>query len=409
MDIPALVHEICTAVARVNGQAWLVGGVVRDHLMGISSKDFDIEVHGVEAEDLHKILCRIGPVNEVGRSFGVFKLSRDGIECDVSIPRHDSQGGTAHNDIVVLGNPYMGIESAARRRDLTINSIAFDPLTSTYADHFGGARDIERGRLMAVDPQTFSEDPLRALRVIQFAARFGFSVHPDLAKLCKEASLFALPAERIWGELEKLFLRAPAPSIGWQLMNDLQITDKVLPELVETASPSTGAVLDRAAERRAHLEGRGRKLILMLSGWLHDCTPSVVEALLNRLNVHRLYGVAVRKRVMECTALWRQVSDTVSDRELKRLADETELTLLSEVAAAVTGRSEPLGNLDRAVHLGISTEPLPALLQGRDLSGAGVDPGPQMGQILTRVRTAQIDGDVNTREDALIWLKDHIK
>ena len=107
--------------------------------------------------------------------------------------------------------------------------------------------------------------------------------------------------------------------------------------------------------------------------------------------------------------LWTQVAERESDAVLKRLADQTELSLLCEVATAVTGKRDALGNLDRAAHLGIATEPLPVLLQGRDLSVAGVEPGPQMGAILGRVREAQIDGDVNTREDALIWLKDHIK
>ena len=409
MNIPAIVEEICNAVASADGQAWLVGGVVRDHLMGIVSKDFDIEVHRVEADDLHDLLCTIGPVNEVGRSFGVFKLTRDGIECDVSIPRHDSQSGERHKDIVVLGNPYMGIESAARRRDLTINSIAYDPLTRTYADPFGGTRDIERGRLQAVDPATFSEDPLRALRVVQFAARFGFSVQPDLAKLCKEASLFALPSERIWGELEKLLLRAPAPSIGWSLMHQLQITPKILPDLTSVPTEALNVAIDRAAERRSSIDGTGRKIILMLSVLLHRSSPLSVEATLDQLNIHRLHGVQVRKRVQECTALWSQLTQSVSDQVLRRLADQTELTLLAETAAAASGKSEPLANLDRAAHLGIAMEPLPTLIKGRDLSTAGVDAGPEMGEILRRVRDAQIEGEVSDRAGALVWLKDYLK
>ena len=303
----------------------------------------------------------------------------------------------------------MGIESAARRRDLTINSIAFDPLKGTYADPFGGTRDIERGRLRAVDPTTFAEDPLRALRVVQFAARFGFSVQPELAKLCKEASLFALPSERIWGEIEKLLLRAPAPSIGWSLMNELQITSKVLPDLVRAPTVPINAAIDRAAERRSGIDGTGRKIILMLSTLLHRSSPLSVEATLDKLNIHRLYGVQVRKRVQECTSLWSQLTEPVPDRALRRLADETELPLLAETAAAATGKTEPLGNLDRAVHLGISMEPLPILLKGRDLSAAGVDPGPQMGEMLKRVRDAQIEGDVSDRAGALVWLKDYLK
>ena len=219
-------------MANAGGQAWLVGGVVRDHLLGIQTKDFDIEVHRLESEDLRAVLASLGSVNEVGRSFGVFKLATGDVSCDVSIPRHDSQTGEGHKDISVVGNPYMGIEAAARRRDLTINAIALDPLSGEIADPFGGGRDIERGRLRAVDPQTFVEDPLRAIRVVQFAARLGFSVDPKLAELCRTASLWALPPERVWGELEKMLLRAPTPSIGWLLMNELNLIEKVLPDIV---------------------------------------------------------------------------------------------------------------------------------------------------------------------------------
>ena len=238
---------MCRAVAAAGGQAWLVGGVVRDHLLGIQTKDIDIEVHNLEAETLREVLAAIGPVNEVGRSFGVFKLDVDGISCDVSIPRHDSQTGESHKDITVVGNPYMGIEAAARRRDLTINAIALDPLSGEIADPFGGGRDIERGRLRAVDPKTFVEDPLRAIRVVQFAARLGFSVDPGLAILCREASLWALPPERVWGELEKMLLRAPTPSIGWTLMKELDLIDKVLPEIATLPVEPVSTALDRAA------------------------------------------------------------------------------------------------------------------------------------------------------------------
>jgi tRNA nucleotidyltransferase (CCA-adding enzyme) len=409
MELPQLVRSICEAVAKAGGQAWLVGGVVRDHMMGIVSKDFDIEVHRLEAEDLAKVLRRIGSVNEIGRSFGVFKLVEDGVECDISIPRHDSQHGQAHNDIVVVGNPYMGIESAARRRDLTINAIALDPLTGKIEDPFDGARDIERGRLAAVDPKTFSEDPLRALRVVQFAARFGFSVHPDLAVLCREARLLSLPPERVWGELEKLLLRAPAPSMGWMLLHDLRIASKVLPDVADIPPEQVAAALDRAAERRCSVDGKGRKIILMLSVMLHNATPQQVEATLDHLSVFRLYGVPVRKRVLELTARWQRLTSPVDDSEIRRLADETEVLMLAEVAAAVSGGPGPLVNLDRAAHLGIATEPLPVLLKGRDLNALNVQPGPHMGEALRDVREAQISGDISDKAGAIIWLKDHLK
>ena len=408
LSIPPIVDAVCRAVANAGGQAWLVGGVVRDHLLGIQTKDFDIEVHRLESEDLRAVLASLGSVNEVGRSFGVFKLSTGDVSCDVSIPRHDSQTGEGHKDISVVGNPYMGIEAAARRRDLTINAIALDPLSGEIADPFGGGRDIERGRLRAVDPQTFVEDPLRAIRVVQFAARLGFSVDPKLAELCRTASLWALPPERVWGELEKMLLRAPTPSIGWLLMNELNLIEKVLPDIVSLPVEPAATALDRAAERRDALAGTGRQVSLMLATLLHQADAAQTEACLDRLNLHKHHGYPVRKRVLELTQSWTDVAKSASDAVLRRLADHTELALLTEVAAAVTGGTAALQNLDRAVHMGISTEPMPVLLKGRDLTSLGVEQGPSMGEAMRAVRHAQIEGQVSDREEAIVWLKDYL-
>ena len=409
MTIPPIVESVCRAVADAGGQAWLVGGVVRDHLLGLATKDIDIEVHGLEAEDLRQVLITLGSVNEVGRSFGVFKLDSDGISCDVSIPRHDSQTGESHTDITVVGNPYMGIEAACRRRDLTINAIAFDPLQGEIADPFGGGRDIERSRLRAVDPKTFVEDPLRAIRVVQFAARLGFSVDPTLAALCREASLWALPPERIWGELEKMLLRAPTPSIGWMLMGELGLIEKVLPDIAALPVEPVAKALDRAAQRRDMLTGTGRRVSLMLGTLLHQADEPQVEACLDRLNLHKHHGFPVRKRVLELSRHWSEVASKATDTVLRGLADQTELALLIEVATAVSGGSDALRNLDRAAHLGVSTEPMPVLLKGKDLNALGVAPGPGMGAAMRAVREAQIEGSVSDRDDAIIWLKDYLQ
>ena len=409
MTLHPLIIDICRAVSSAGGRAWIVGGVVRDALMDVDSKDHDIEVHGIEIDDLRRLLKPFGKVNEIGKSFGVFKLATSELDCDVSIPRHDNHVGPAHNDVEIVGNPYMGIESAARRRDLTINAIAFDPLSQEFADPFGGMRDIERARLVAVDPRTFSEDPLRVLRVIQFAARFGFSVQKDLADLCRKTSLFSLPPERIWGEFEKLLLRAPIPSVGWALAHELDVLDRVLPDLATLPSQPIEQALNRAAERRQGLESKGRKLALMLSSMMHTAGARQVEETLDRLEVHRLYGFPVRKRVMEATQLWRELQEPVEDRVLRKLSDQTEVLLVAETAYAATGNAAALANLDQAFRIGVGVEPLPVLVKGRDLTRLGVDPGPQMGDILSRVREAQIEGDIADKTGAILWLEDYLK
>ncbi|MEX2661688.1 MAG: hypothetical protein WD227_07150, partial [Vicinamibacterales bacterium] len=208
-----LTLAIARAVRDSGGRALIVGGWVRDRLMGLESKDVDLEVYGMPAAGLRELLGRFGPVNAVGESFTVFKVA--GI--DVALPRRESKMGRGHKGFEVHGDPDLPPREAARRRDFTINAISWDPLTETYEDPFDGRDDIERRVLRAVDPSTFGEDSLRVLRAIQFAARFEFTLDPATDALCRRIPLDDLPSERIWGEIEKLLLQARRPSTGFEL------------------------------------------------------------------------------------------------------------------------------------------------------------------------------------------------
>src|SRR5260221_4550704 len=195
---------IARAVREAGGRALIVGGWVRDRLMGHPSKDIDVEVFGVDAERLKEILRAFGSVNPVGESFTVYKVAG----LDVSLPRRESKTGRGHRGFAVSGDPALPFPEAARRRDFTINAIAWDPLTDTYEDPFDGRGDLARRLLRAVHPATFGDDSLRVLRAVQFAARFELAVHPDTRALCRTIPLDDLPAERVWGEVEKVLLKA---------------------------------------------------------------------------------------------------------------------------------------------------------------------------------------------------------
>lgn len=225
--VAPLVEEIARDAARLGGRAVIVGGWVRDRLLGRASKDIDLEVFGVQADQLRALLLRFGPVNAVGESFTVYKVG--GI--DVSLPRRDSKTGSGHRGFTVEGDPTMSIADAARRRDFTINAIAFDPLTDEYIDPFNGREDLRTRTLRAVDPRTFGEDSLRVLRAVQFAARFECTLEPGTRALCARIPLDDLPAERIWGEIEKLLLQPPRPSVGFTLALDLGVIRALFPEL----------------------------------------------------------------------------------------------------------------------------------------------------------------------------------
>src|SRR5438034_8324153 len=201
--------DIARAVRDAGGRGLIVGGWVRDRLRGRESTNMDLEVFGVAPDRLRELLESFGRVEAVGESFQVYKLG----DLDVSLPRRDSKAGRGHRGFVVIGDPDMSIEEAARRRDFTINAISWDPLTDEYFDPFGGRNDLEHRRLRVVDPATFPDDSLRALRAVQFAARFAFTPDDTTAALCRAIPLDDLPAERVWGEIEKLLLAAH-PSIG---------------------------------------------------------------------------------------------------------------------------------------------------------------------------------------------------
>lgn len=398
-QLPDPVHKLAAAVAEAGGRAYLVGGGVRDHWLGRSVKDWDIEVFGVPIQELIRLLRRLGRVNTVGRSFGVLKWRprghRDAEEIDVSIPRRDSKVGPGHRGIAVEGDPDMSVEEAARRRDLTINALMWDVVGDRLVDPWGGLDDLQAGRLRAVDRQTFLEDPLRALRVVQFAARLGFEVDPVLIELCQAAALDELPAERVQGEWGKLLLKAPTPSLGFVVARRAQILERVFPE---AAPLDADAVLDRlAAGPREQAEPEGRRWALMLAGWLHQASPADTEATLDRLWMHSVQGYPVRARVLGAVAHWSTPLQT--DAQIRHASVHTELRLVVPLRAAALGEDTAWLRA-RIEHLGVLESKPPALLQGRHLKALGIPPGPQMGEILRAVYTRQLDGTLDTLEAA---------
>jgi len=271
-DALATARHIADAVRAAGGRALIVGGYVRDRLRGRPSKDIDVEVFGLDAGRLRPLLEGIGRVNTVGESFTVYKVAG----LDVSLPRRESKTGRGHRGFTVEGDPTLTFAEAASRRDFTVNAIGWDPLRDEHLDPFDGRGDLARRTLRMVDARTFGDDSLRVLRALQFAARFELDLDAATADVCRALPLDDLPAERIWGELEKLLLQAARPSIGLQLAWSLGVVAKLWPELVPMADTPqdpewhpegdvwthTLMVVDEAATRRGarrrHPERRQR-------------------------------------------------------------------------------------------------------------------------------------------------------
>ena len=444
----ARVQDIATAVRNAGGRALIVGGWVRDRLMGLpepEQSNIDLEVFGIPGDRLRALLETFGRVEAVGESFQVYKLG----DVDVSLPRRDSKAGRGHKGFIVTGDSGMSIDEAARRRDFTVNAISQDPLTGEYFDPFGGRADLDRRLLRMVDATTFADDSLRVLRAVQFAARFEFALDEATATLCRTIPLDDLPSERVWGEVEKLLLQARRPSIGFELAMQLGVIDKLFPEVKALSGcpqepewhpegdvwVHTLQVIDRARTRIHDLE-RPQQIAVMLGAVAHDlgkpATTAFVDgrirsmdhedqgvppatAFLDRLNIYTIDGYDVRKQVLGMTAQhlkpgsWYKVRDEVGDGAFRRLAHKVDLELLARVAKSdCEGRKPGTFDctamdwfLDRARSLGVEHRPPAPILLGRHLLELGMKPGPRVGEVLKIVYEQQLDNQVRTLDEAV--------
>ncbi len=394
LEIPAPLLAFARSCRAEGGRAWLVGGAVRDALLGHDSKDIDVEVHGIAETRVKALLRRVGRVKEVGRSFGVFKLRCGAEEIDVALPRGDSTPGATG---AVRGDPFLGLAAAARRRDLTINAIALCPVDDELEDPCGGLADLRARRMRAADPQTFGDDPLRALRVAQLGARLELTCAPELTEICRQQDLRALPAERIRVELEKLLLRAERPSIGLTLMRQLHLIPQVLPALHGVPPPDTA--LDRAARVRRHLGAPARQA-LMWATLLHPCSTDGVEETLEALEIHRLQGYPLRRQIAAAHRHAPELITGWTDQTLCRLAEHAEVGVVAWTAWAISDDDACRSAVFRAAALGVLEQPLPPLLRGRDLLALGVPPGPTLGELLAQVRRARLAGEISNPSEA---------
>ncbi len=223
--------EIAEKAASLGGRAYFVGGFVRDRLIHRENEniDIDIEVHGISVSALRELLSKIGEVKEVGESFGIFSLK--GYDIDIALPRKETATGRGHRDFDVSVDGDIGTYKAAERRDFTVNALMEDVLTGETIDHFGGLQDLENKTLRHVNSKTFREDPLRVLRLAQFAARFGFSVHEGTKEICKTVDLSTLSRERIEGELKKALLKSEKPSVFFEVLREINGLDFWFPEI----------------------------------------------------------------------------------------------------------------------------------------------------------------------------------
>ena len=427
----ALAIEIAQRVRERGGRAMYVGGLVRDTVWGRVSggKDIDIEVYGLTPDALRNVLAEVGEVYVKGAFFGVFGLRHS--EIDVAMPRQEHCTGRGHKDFDVFVDPFLPYEKAASRRDFTINAMMQDVLTGEIIDPFGGREDLAKGILRHVSDDSFPEDALRVFRCAQFAARFGFDVHPDTMELMRGIDVSQLSHERIMSELEKALMKAERPSLFFETLCACGQLSFFFPEIERLIgveqNPAfhpegdvwnhTMMVLDQAARLRDHAKF---PLYYMLSALMHDLgkiTSSQVQED-GRITsyMHPEAGVALAqdqlKRLTNDAKLTAYVLNMVlmhmrpctlangnsRHKKSRAMFDESvcpeDLILVAMADAFGCGKNRHFGawpylreRLED--YYEIMQQPM---VSGQDLIAAGYRPGTQFKEMLSRARQLHFAG-----------------
>lgn len=225
--------KIVHAVSSAGGKAYVVGGFVRDAIIGKDNKDIDFEIHGLDAATIEKILFEVSgsPALKKGSSFGVYGIK--GYDFDIAMPRKEHCIGCKHTDFAVSVDPFMGVDEASRRRDFTINSLMYDVEADEVVDCHKGCDDIASKTIRHVCDETYVEDALRVFRAAQFAARFNFGIAPETIELSRSISgkLEALSGERVESEMHKALMKADKPSIFFRKLLEMDALGYWFPEL----------------------------------------------------------------------------------------------------------------------------------------------------------------------------------
>ncbi len=450
--LPPVLRDVL-ASGPVFANAFLVGGCVRDALLGLPVKDFDVEVHGVTLETLAEALGGFGGTDVVGRAFGVIKLTLPGAgDVDFSVPRRDSRVGAGHRGFVVEQAPGLAPRAAAARRDFTVNALAWDPRRAVAIDHFGGFADLG-ARVLRHTSDAFDEDPLRVLRAMQFASRFDFTVAPETVARCRamRARQAELPRERLREEWFKWASRSVRPSAGLRFLEacgwlahypelaalpetpqdpewhpeggvwshtlfalDALVGDPVWRDADEPSRIAwTLAVLlhDVGKPARTTRRPRGARVRIVSPG--HEIEgAALAPVFLERIGAPGWTADRVVPLVAQHMAHLQAASERAVRRLAHRLEPETIAALAVVIRADMAGRpplpAEPPATLVEMLRVAESLRlahdaPRPILL-GRHLLERGWPAGPGIGRVLGEGFEAQLDGAFSDVTGALEWL-----
>lgn len=439
----------------------IVGGFVRDYLLGIQSKDFDIEVYGLSYAQIRDILSGCFRVDIVGQAFGVLKVGRD---VDVALPRKESKNGLGHKGFNVEWSSNISPREAFARRDFTINAIGMRR-DGSFCDPFNGIDDLKHKRLRATS-SAFKDDPLRVLRGMQFAARFGFTTEPQTLQYCREVlpEFNTLSQERVYEEWKKWALKGQYPECGLMFLHDSGWT-QAFPELYALTNGNENAwrqtlrscqeMANLVRERRSELSDDERTYLMFSALTYSFAAPALSESekiAKRRLRRNAKNASAARlffekmkapTRVLEVvgklteedTPLFSSPKESLIRRLAHRLQpgniklwallhaalkyancehDENGVQIHSlaetDNQTSNISRSQIRKQMeiwiDEAARRELLESAPEPLVKGRDIVSMGISPGPQMGKILTKAFEAQLDGLFSTTNDGVAFIKE---
>jgi len=374
-------------IESLGGKIYSVGGAVRDEFLGKESKDLDILITGIPMDELEQLLSKYGKVNTVGASFGVIKFVPKGSteEIDIAIPRTErATGGGGHKDFDVTSDHELPIEKDLERRDFTINAIGKDS-EGNIVDPYGGQEDLKNKIIRIVNPVAFSDDPLRMLRAVQFASRFGFVIEPTTMEMIKTNAqkIKEIPAERILIELDKI-VKKGNKRIGAQLLQNTGLFKQIFGYDLKTST------IDRSDFEGVKTMG---EYLFLLTRLLRDPVGFVKNNLKGDLVTEKqikalqhAYDAANEFDVMKTRTAAHNVYVTSKDMLQSEILPEA----ITVAAQELLGGKYPktLGEL---------------AVNGNDLMGLGLQ-GKQIGDALKQMLVKVYDDKIRNNKEELLSL-----
>ncbi|MEN4045645.1 CCA tRNA nucleotidyltransferase [Sulfurimonas sp. NWX367] len=387
----------------------IVGGYIRDALLGIPSNDIDIELYGVSSLDkVEEILQEFGKVNSVGKSFGVCKMYYKNLDLDFSLPREDNKIASGHQGFAIKIYKNLDFKTAALRRDFTINAIGYDVVGKKILDPYHGREDLDKKILRSVDKQKFKEDPLRVLRAVVFASRFRMKLDKILVLTCKEMIkeklLEELPKERVFQELQKLLLKSDKPSLGFNLLKELGAFSffRELAFLNGQEYKEIFNSLDML--KQLSITNDKEFVILALTVITSKFSTIQTQTFLQRVTNEK----TLIKKVLQLHTIDFDLDD-FNDYDIYKLAQKTDIAFYAHYLHVTQKKKKDTEYLlKKAKKLNVLHKPIPPLVSGKDLIELGLQPSKEFSKILQSTYQAQIQNIFNTKSDALIWLQKNL-